>query len=50
MELCGEEVILLHGRTERVNVVGDCCRFFADGHVEAVDEIDKLAIQAFEEG
>ena len=41
MELRGEEVVLLHGRTERVNVFGDGSRVFADRHIEAVNEIDK---------
>ena len=41
MELRGEEVVLLHRCAERVNVMGDGCRFFADGHIEAVDEIDE---------
>ena len=50
MELRGEEVVLLHGRAERVNVFGDGSRVLADGHVEAVDEVDEQPLSFSPEG
>ena len=50
MELCGEEVVLLHRRTKRVNVFGYGCSILTHRHIEAVNEVDELPIQAFQYG
>ena len=50
MELSGVEVVLLHGRTEGVNVFGYGCSMLTHRHIEAVDEVDELAIQTLQNG
>lgn len=44
MELRGEEVVLLHGSAEGMDIFSYGSCFLADRHIEAVNEIDELAI------
>ena len=44
VELCGVKVVTMECRTERENVVGGGYRPLTPGHIETVDEIDKLAV------